>query len=54
MDGETFVKFWSNFLNLFASRIKSNLHANEAEWEQICQPCPIPEQYVSDAEILYY
>ena len=32
---ETFVKFWSNFLNLSESRIKSNLHANEPEWEQI-------------------
>ena len=32
---ETFVKFWSNFLNLSESRIKSNLHANEPEAEQI-------------------
>ena len=35
LSDETFVKFWSNFHNLLESRIKSNLHADEPEWEQI-------------------
>ena len=35
LSDKTFVKFWSNFHNLLESRIKSNLHADEPEWEQI-------------------